>query len=76
MDIQQIVDTELVRRLVSRDIQCRMTGKVLDVRTCLVIRNANGDPLAVLDPSVAGDESLKRRITDKGWTLDTRNVKR
>lgn len=76
MNIQQIIDTEMVRHLVSRDIQCRMTGKVLDVRTCLVVRDAEGDPLAVLDPSVAGDEALKQRIADKGWTLDTRKAER
>lgn len=62
--------------LVAYDVQCRMTGEVLDARTCLVIRDVDGNPLIVMDPSVADDEELKQSIAKQGWTLDTRKAER
>ena len=62
--------------LVAYDVQCRMTGEVLDARTCLVIRDADGSPLIVMDPSVVDDEELKQSIAKQGWTLDTRKTER
>lgn len=74
MNMQQIIDDELIRHLVAREITCPRTGKVLDMRTCLVIRDGDGDPIAVLDPSVADDVEVSARIAEKGWTLDTRSA--
>lgn len=62
--------------LVAYDTQCRVTGEVLDARTCLVIRDIDGSPLIALDPSVADDEELKQSIAKQGWTLDTRKSER
>lgn len=70
--MQEIVDTEMIRHLVSRDITCVHTGRVLDVRTCLVIRDAEGDPAMVLDPSCAENDKLKAVVEAKGWTLEVR----
>lgn len=70
MSMKEIIDTEMVRHLVARDITCQRTGEVLDVRTCLVVRDGDDDPIAVLDPSVADDEALAERIAAAGWSLD------
>lgn len=70
--MREIIDRENIRHLVSRDITCQQTGKVLDVSTCLVVRDRDGDAVLVLDPSCASNEELVARIEDNGWTLDRR----
>lgn len=71
--MRDIMDRENIRALVARDITCQQTGKVLDKRTCLVVRDSDGDPIAVLDPSCADSDVLRRRIENMGWSLDTRS---
>lgn len=68
--MREIVDRENIRHLVARDITCQQTGEVLDVRTCLVVRNRDGDAVAVLDPSCADNEQLVNRAVSAGWSLD------
>lgn len=46
-NLRSIVDTEMIRFLVARDITCSVTGTVLDIDTCIVIRDTDGDPVAV-----------------------------
>jgi hypothetical protein len=50
MDLQEHLRTQLVRYLVQRAITCPITGDVLDVRTCAVVLDADGDPAAVFSP--------------------------
>lgn len=46
--IAEHVDRELVRALIVHQITCPRTGTLLDVRTAVVVRGADGDPVAVL----------------------------
>jgi len=39
-----------ITSLVQKTITCPNTGKVLDVRTCVVLNDREGDPYAVLSP--------------------------
>jgi len=77
MDLQEIVHAEHVRYLVSRTITCPRTGEVLDVRTCVVLLDSDGDPLAVL--SQAGwaelDADDVAHLARRGWTVDPATVK-
>lgn len=68
----EIIDRENIRALVARDVTCQQTGKVLDHRTCLVVRDKDGDAVLVLDPSCGDDLPLRNRIKSAGWTLDRR----
>lgn len=66
--MRDIMDRENVRALVARDITCQQTGRVLDMNTCLVVRDKDGDALLVLDPSAAENRLLMQRIKSAGWT--------
>lgn len=70
--MHDIVDKQMIKALVMRDITCQQTGKVLDTRTCLVVRDKEGDPILVLDPSAQDNEKLMNRIDSAGWTVDRR----
>lgn len=48
--MQTHVREQLVRYLVQRAITCPITGDVLDVRTCAVVLDSDGDPAAVFSP--------------------------
>lgn len=52
MDMQTTVRREMVRSLVMRRITCSITGQVLDMDTCAVVIDADGDPIDVADPAV------------------------
>lgn len=60
-----------IRALVQRAIVCNVTGKVLDMRTCAVVRDSGGDPRWVYDPSVLDtlSEESRRLIAERGWTI-------
>lgn len=66
--MQELIDRENIKALVARDIICQQTGRVLDWRTCLVVRDKDGDPRMVLDPSCASH--LRNRVESVGWSLD------
>lgn len=68
--MREIIDRENIRALVARDVTCQQTGKVLDAKTCLVVRDKDGDPMLVLDPSCAENEVLMRRLKNGGWSVD------
>lgn len=59
----QHVRRELVRALVMRDITCRQTGTLLDVDTCVVLVDRDGDPAYVL--SQAGWAQIVAEGNDK-----------
>lgn len=51
MDIETIVRKEMVKALVGRHIFDPFGGgQVLDVRTCVVVLDADGDPATVMSP--------------------------
>lgn len=66
---KEIIDKENIRSLVMRDITCMRTGKVLDAQKCAVVRDGDGDVVAVLDPSCADDDELVQKLADRGMTL-------
>lgn len=66
---KEILDKENIRSLVMRDITCMRTGKVLDARTCAVVRDGDGDVVAVLDPSCVDDAELVAKLAERDWTL-------
>lgn len=77
--ITEYVDREVVRCLVQREITCPRTGDVLDVRTCVVLRDSDGDPVAVVSQdgwaaivNDGGDAILKKT---HGLTVDESTVK-
>lgn len=51
--LREVVRTNNVRFLVGREITCPRTGEVLDVRTCVVLLDSDGDAVQV--------------ISQKGW---------
>lgn len=78
--LEQRVDRELIKALVQRAITCPVSGSVLDVRTCVVFRDADGDPSAVV--SQAGYVTLRDEHPDRlealaasGHTVDTATIK-
>ena len=48
MDIEKKMRQELVRYLVQKTIFCPWKGTVLDMRTCVVMVDTDGDPAAVM----------------------------
>jgi hypothetical protein len=52
MDLVEKMHKELIRFMVQKHIFCPITGNVLDMDTCAVVLDADGDPTAVFDPSV------------------------
>ena len=62
---------DLVKYLVQRQIFCPITGNVLDVRTCLVFEDEEGDPAAVYAPEVRAGltPEILEKLSKKGLTL-------
>jgi hypothetical protein len=50
MDLEKKMRDTLVTYMVQRLIFCPVTGSVLDVRTCGVLVDADGDPAYVCSP--------------------------
>lgn len=77
--LRKHVDFELIRHLVARDLGiCPITGRTdVDVRTCWVLRDSDGDPHMVMSPGAwdeVSDPVAKQQILDLGYTLDTRTA--
>lgn len=51
MTFEQTIRQNFVKFLVQQKIFCPITGDVLDVRTCVVILDADGDPAGVISPA-------------------------
>lgn len=56
--IENILRKNFVKYLVQNNIFCPVSGRVLDVDTCYVILDSEGDPAYVVDPAVG------KQITD------------
>lgn len=76
--IRDVLYPEWVRALVMRTIFCPRTGEVLDVRTCVVLEDVQGDPAYVLSQkgwtevvAEGGDKVLR----EKGLTVNEKSVK-
>jgi len=71
--IQETVHGFVIRSLVARQIQCPQTGEVLDCRTCAVVVDADGDPVAVYSPRVGEvirtDAELTAKLAASGYRL-------
>jgi len=46
--LEDLLRRNVIVNLVQRNITCPVTGEVLDVRTCVVLLDNDGDPRAVL----------------------------
>lgn len=70
---------QLVRSLVQRTIMCPRTGEVLDVRTCVVINDTDGNPIAVVSQDgwkvIAAEVRTQERIAAAGWAVDPTTIK-
>lgn len=72
--IEEMMRRELVRYIVQRSIFCPVSGVVLDMDTCTVILDSDGDPAFVVAPSVG--KKMKEmldageRVLAEGYTLD------
>lgn len=71
MDMQRHIRQEIVRGLVQQRITCRFTGQVLDMDTCAVLIDRDGDPADVLDPRAADllTDSDRDRLAAQGYTV-------
>lgn len=70
--------SEMVRGMVARQITCLRTGEVLDVRTCVVLVDRDGDPHTVLSQDgwaqvVASGGDVK--LAALGVTVDETTVR-
>lgn len=68
--MRSILEKQMIKAMVAKSITCPMTEKVLDSRTCLVVKDKEGDPIQVLDPSVAENEATMNRLRSAGWTVE------
>jgi hypothetical protein len=73
--IEEMMRRELVRYLIQKTIFCPFTGAVLDMDTCTVILDSDGDPAIVCSPEAG--RLIKEKIdegitvfTNEGYTLD------
>ena len=73
-DLEEILRTEMVKYLVQKTIFCSGTGQLLDVRTCIVLNDADGDPAAVLSPAGWANVTPANRelLADRGITITER----
>lgn len=81
MDLQAKMHRELIRYLVARAIICPVTGEVLDMDTCVVFLDTDGDPCLVLSQggytalSTDRPDVLVLLCEQKSMTLDPATVK-
>ena len=71
-DLKETLHAELVRYLVQKAVFCPGTGAVLDVRTCVVLVDADGDPAVVLSPEGWANvpEANRELLTGRGITVE------
>lgn len=76
-DIEERMRKQLVRFLVQRNITCPATGEVLDMDTCVVLVDSDGDPKAVLSQAgwAAMDDAHKAKLAAMDCTVDPATVK-
>ena len=77
--IENILRQNLVKYLVQRHMFCPISGDVLDVRTCVVILDSDGDPFEVISPrGYRNLRDLAERkgvaMLDEGYTFDENSL--
>jgi hypothetical protein len=76
--IEDHVRRELVRFLVQKTIFCPRTEVVLDIRTCVVILDSDGDPAFVMSQKgwaeIDADPAQVGWLADKGYAVDRDTV--
>ena len=74
-DLETKMRERLTLALVQRDITCRVTGEVLDIRTCAVLVDPDGDPAYVLSPEgyaqLVVDGTIGVLAESYGYTLQS-----
>jgi hypothetical protein len=69
-DLKDAIYAEWILGMVQRAIFCPYTGSVLDVRTCTVLYDADGDPAQVMSPEAGKRlEELGLPASLVGYTL-------
>ena len=73
-DLEEILRAEMVKYLVQKTIFCPNTGQLLDIRTCVILNDTDGDPTAVLSPDGWNNISADNRelLAERGITVDDR----
>lgn len=72
MNIEEKMRKEMVRYLVQREIFCPYTGHLLDIRTCVVLVDKDGDPEIVMAPEawevIEKSPQTLDMLTSKGYS--------
>lgn len=76
-DIRTVVRRNMVKYLVGKAIFCPVSGEVMDVRTCVVLIDAEEDPIYVMSQAGWAATSAKQRETlaRMGYVVDPGTVK-
>lgn len=73
MDMVTTVRRNMVKGLVQRTMFCQYTGTILDMDTCGVVVDSDGDPVQVISPSAARSildtERLVASLSEKGYSI-------
>lgn len=75
------MERELIKYIVGRQITCMRSGEILDYRTCVVLRDADGDPSMVLSQSgwkslvAINPETITERLASVNLTVDESTIK-
>lgn len=68
----------LLLNIVQRDITCRLSNKVLDIDTCVVILDSDGDPFAVFAPEgykmMLDTGYPPEQMLQEGYTFDQSTI--
>lgn len=72
MSLKEMMDERMIQFLVQKTIMCPITGKVLDMDTCAVVRDRDGDAVAVYAPEVldALDDEKTETLAAKGYVVE------
>jgi hypothetical protein len=74
MTLQELMHQNMITSLVQRNILCPVTREVLDVRTCVVLLDRDGDPTAVLSQR-GHRETPAQVLADLDLTVDESTVR-
>jgi hypothetical protein len=72
MDLKEAIYAEWILGMVQHAIFCPYFGTVLDVRTCSVMYDADGDPAQVMSPEagkILAEAGLPKVLADAGYTI-------
>ncbi len=76
MDIQEHIRKQLVKALVQRLIFCPIEKTVLDIRTCVVVVDSDGDPALVLSQEGWAKIAAVPNALNEGYSVDETTVRK